>query len=135
LRVYVETSAAAKLVKDELESAELERYFDTGGAELVSTVLLTTELRRIGWRDNIPTEDIAGVLERCDLYELPATAFTQAGALPGPHLRSLDALHVVGALRLAADAILAYDQRVIAAARTVGLEVLAPGAVEPTPGA
>lgn len=46
-----------------------------------------------------------------------------------PHvgLRSLDALHLAGALSIEASALLTYDVTLAEAARAHGLEVIAPG--------
>ena len=46
-----------------------------------------------------------------------------------PYLRTLDALHLEAAMRLDATAVLAYDHRLGKAARALGLQVIAPGAV------
>lgn len=124
--VYMDTSAAMKLMADEPESDALEAYCDTPGVTVVSSDLLETELRRAGTRAGVPADDVSEVLDRIDLYELPRGAFAQAGRLPGATLRSLDALHLVGALRVAADAVLTYDTRMSDAATTLGLAVVAP---------
>ena len=50
--------------------------------------------------------------------------FAKAGTQIG--LRSLDALHLAGALSIEASAILTYDIRLAEAARAHGLEVIAP---------
>ncbi len=125
--VYIDTSAAMKLIVDEAESDELESYCGTAGVSIVSSDLLETELRRAATRVGIPADDVTDVLDRIDLYELPRGAFAQAGRLPGARLRTLDALHVVGALRIAADTVLTYDARMSEAASNLGLAVVAPG--------
>lgn len=51
-----------------------------------------------------------------------------AGLLPGPHVRSLDALHVVAALQTDCRLMLSYDGRQTDTARVAGLAVEAPGA-------
>ncbi len=61
-----------------------------------------------------------------DLYELPAPLFRQAGLLPGPTLRSLDALHLAAAIALDVDALVTYDSRLAEAAQSVGIEVIQP---------
>lgn len=45
-----------------------------------------------------------------------------------PYLRTLDALQLEVAMRLDADAVLTYDSRLGEAARSSGLDVIAPGA-------
>ena len=46
MRWYLDTSAAIKLLVDERESADLAEHIDAGQQELVSAILLETELRR-----------------------------------------------------------------------------------------
>jgi hypothetical protein len=48
--------------------------------------------------------------------------FYEAGLLPGPHLRSLDAT----AVRVDAAAVVVYDHRLLEAARSLGLETVSP---------
>ena len=52
--------------------------------------------------------------------------FYEAGLLPGRHLRSLDALHLATAVRVDATAVVAYDHRLLEAARSLGLETMSP---------
>jgi hypothetical protein len=54
----------------------------------------------------------------------------EAGALTQPHLGSLDAIHVVTAMRLRPliDAFVTYDNRQGAVAHEMGLRAIAPGA-------
>ena len=57
-------------------------------------------------------------------------AFDAAGRVEPPELRSLDALHIAAAQTLGPDlaGIVAYDQRLLAAATALGIEVASPGA-------
>ena len=127
--VYLDTSAAAKLLIDELESEALEDYLARLGPEdePVSSALLETELRRFGLRLDLSQAAISDILDRVDLVEPDRSLFTEAGLLPGPDLRSLDALHVATALRVDASVVVAYDHRLQRAARAVGLAITAPG--------
>jgi predicted nucleic acid-binding protein len=52
--------------------------------------------------------------------------FLEAALLPGPQLRSLDALHLATAIRLDADAVVAYDRRLLEAARSLGVNAVSP---------
>lgn len=52
--------------------------------------------------------------------------FHEAGLLPGTHLRSLDALHLATALHVDADTLVAYDTRLLEAARSLGLGTHSP---------
>jgi hypothetical protein len=127
--LYIETSAAAKLVIDEPASARLAAHLD-GAVEqddaLLSSMLLETELRRLAVRTGVAQAAVTQLLERFDLLEIDRSLYREAGLLPGPHLRSLDALHLAAALRVNADAMLTYDKRQADAAQSVGLPVQAP---------
>lgn len=65
-------------------------------------------------------------LEGIDLFEIPASLFQEAGLLPGPGLRSLDALHVAAAIRIGVDVVVTYDSRMRAAVTDLGLVPLSP---------
>jgi len=123
--VYLDTSAAVKLISDEPESDVLRSYLDTGPT-IVSSDLLETELRRIGVRYRIDQVLITAVLDGVTLTPLTRNQFREAGRYPQPGLRSLDALHLSGALVVEASAILTYDIKLAGAARAHGLQVLAP---------
>lgn len=123
--VYLDTSAAVKLLSDERESDGLRSYLDEGLA-VVSSDLLETELRRIGVRHRIDQVLITAVLDGVTLTPLTRDQFREAGLYPQVGLRSLDALHLAGALGIEASAILTYDIRLTEAARAHGQEVIAP---------
>ena len=122
--VYVETSAAAKLLVEEDASPRLAAHLDALPDHPVSSLVLETELRRLAVRLDIPQVTVTDLLDRFDLLESDRSLYREAGMLPGRHLRSLDALHVAAALRVDADVMLSYDRRQLAAAREVGLHTL-----------
>lgn len=124
--VYLDTSAAVKLISDERESHALRSYLDEG-LTIVSSDLLETELRRIGVRHHLDQVLITTVLDGVTLTPLTREHFRDSGLYPQSHLRSLDALHLAGALGVDASAMLTYDIRLAEAARAHGLEVVAPG--------
>lgn len=127
--LYIDASAAAKLLVEESESAALASTLEESRAQgkpWVSSRLLETELRRLAVRGGFSQLLVTEVLATFDLYDIAASIFHEAGVLPGQHLRALDALHVACALRIGATAVVTYDQRLTAAARSLGLEVIAP---------
>jgi predicted nucleic acid-binding protein len=126
--VYLDASAAAKLLVDEAESAALTTYLDAVSAEQgpVSSGLLETELRRLAVRLDLDQTAVTDLLARIDLVDPPRSMFHEAGLLPGTRLRSLDALHLATALRVDADTVVAYDVRLLEAAQSVGLGVHSP---------
>lgn len=128
MSVYLDTSAAAKLVVDEDESEALVAYLDemSDGQDLVSSALLETEVRRLAVRLGLDQFAVSDLLARVDLVDPPRSLFHEAGLLPGTHLRSLDALHLATALRVGAETVVAYDARLLDAARSLGLGVHSP---------
>ena len=127
--LYVETSAATKLLVEEPESTRLAARLDKAAVSddaLFSSMLLETELRRLTIRADLAQTAVTRLLERFDLVEIDPSLHREAGLLPGCHLRSFDALHLAAALRVGADVMVTYDQRQADAADTVGLSVLAP---------
>lgn len=127
-RFYLDTSAAAKLLVQEAESASLAAWGDGADVDLVATHLLETELRRFASRHGLPQADVSAILARIDLYDLPPSVFREAGLLPGMALRSLDALHLAASIRLDVEALVTYDIRLAEAAEGLGLRIQAPGA-------
>lgn len=123
---YLDTSAATKLLVEERESEALARWADAQGRELVATVLLETELRRVALRHGVAQAAVTDLLDRVDLFELAPSAFREAGVLPGTALRTLDALHLVGALRLGVRELVTYDARMADAAAALGITVVVP---------
>ena len=132
---YVDSSALVKLVVDEPESTAL-RAFVTG-ADLVSSELVLTEVPRAIHRAsaNEPRLSLDLALSRAGelldaiaLLPLDRALLAAAGAIEGPALRALDAIHVVAAVDLSPlDAFVSYDERQSAVARLANLRTLAPG--------
>lgn len=128
MTVYLDTSAAAKLMVEESESARLAAFLDglDAGEDILSSALLETELRRFATRLDLDQSAVTDLLGRVGLVEPDRSLFHEAGLLPGRHLRSLDALHLATAIRVDATALVAYDHRLLAAARSLGLSALSP---------
>lgn len=125
--VYVDTSALGALLIDQPESPALLDWLDRTSAALVSSDLLETELRRVAVREGLDQSDVTALLDGVALAALDRAVYRNAGLLPMPYLRTLDALHLEAAIRLDASAVLTYDRRLRKAARSAGLDVIAPG--------
>lgn len=129
MRWYLDTSAAMKLIKREFESTALAERLRADRPDLISALLLETELRRAVHRhEPLTQEAVSAFLATLTIYDMPPSLYGEAGLIGGPDLRSLDALHVCAALRCGATAIVAYDERMGRAAAAVGLPVISPGA-------
>jgi predicted nucleic acid-binding protein len=128
MAIYVDTSAAVKLLVRESETSALRRWLRDGERDLVSSDLLRTELSRVALRLGDGAQRAEAILAGIIVLPVTTTTFDAAGRLEPASLRSLDALHLAAALDLGdeLDAILTYDERLAAAAMTNGVEVVAP---------
>jgi predicted nucleic acid-binding protein len=123
------------VVLEEPESDET-RFF-IRGAQWVSSELMMTELPRairhkaaidrdVDLERNLRKSEV--VLDKVDLFRVERIALWRAGKIFEPHLRSLDAIHVITALEHPPiDAFVTHDLRQVAAARDAGLPTVSPG--------
>lgn len=127
-RWYLDTSAALKLLVEEPESQALVAAIGSNPWFIGGSLLLETELRRVVLRNiGLTQADVTDLLKRVDIYDVPSALFREAGLLPTPHLRSLDALHLAAALRMDAAGVITYDSQMIRAALDLGFDVASPG--------
>ncbi|WP_028281115.1 type II toxin-antitoxin system VapC family toxin [Arthrobacter sp. H5] len=128
--IYVDTSAALKLVVEEKESAALADFLSTSSSEgnkLVASMLLYTELHCASHRKLKGASELVNlVLSGITLVDLTRSDLMFAAALSGG-LRSADAIHLAAAIRLQVDSLVAYDGELVAAAVNAGLTALSPG--------
>lgn len=127
--VYIDTSAALKLVIEEKESPQLaEAVQDHLDSEslLVSSFLLFTEMHcGADRRRAISSASVANTLDWVNLVDLQREDLVSAGSA-GWGLRAADAIHLASALRLDSDVMVTYDEELQAAAAGAGLGVEAP---------
>jgi predicted nucleic acid-binding protein len=126
--IYLDTSALGRMLFDEPDAAAIERSLESFD-QRISSRLLGTELRRIGFRaDRLGDAD--RLLATVGLIELDDGILTAAETTPPKSVATLDAIHLATALRLAGDGILdtvmTYDKQLAAGAREHDLTVLAP---------
>ena len=127
--LYLDSSAFVKLVVEEAETAALRSFLANRDARRVSSALLRTEsLRAVR---HLGPEALATVregLRRVDLIGMDDRILDAAGTLEPQVLRTLDAIHLATALAVGDDleAIVTYDERMIDAARLVGLPTATP---------
>jgi predicted nucleic acid-binding protein len=131
--LYLDTSALAKLVTREAESAALQAYLaERSEAPWVTVGLTRTELLRAAYRTGAPqtVDDARTVLATLDVMVLTDRLLDDAGTLPPAELATLDAIHLAGAKMVGPglEAVVTYDGRMYDAARAAGLPVARPGA-------
>ncbi|WP_375406169.1 PIN domain-containing protein [uncultured Amnibacterium sp.] len=129
MKLYLDTSAAMKLLVQEAESAALADalYAHAGSSRLLGSWLLHAELQCAAVRHPsvIRPGSVTAVLDRLVLVDLDRTDLLDA-PVRGACLRSQDALHLAVALRVGADALLTYDAEQARAALAAGIQVLQP---------
>ncbi|MEJ7718240.1 MAG: type II toxin-antitoxin system VapC family toxin [Thermoleophilaceae bacterium] len=127
--LYVDTSALGRVLLGEPDAPAIVREL-RGFDQPVASELLRVELRRVGLREGL-LGDADRLLSAIALVPLDA-GLLQAAETVGPSsVATLDAIHLVTALRLADRgaivAVLTYDERLAEGARRHGIDVLAPG--------
>lgn len=126
--IYADSSALVKLIIDEPESAALERHLN-GMPVLATSQIALVEVSRASGLAN-PSEEVRNEVEKllasCMLVAVTGQLLRAARKLASAAVRTLDAIHLASALRIEADELLAYDARLLAAARNQGLEVATP---------
>lgn len=129
--IYLDSSALLKLVRREDETEALRGWLEARPEELAVTselgrVEVLRAARRLGGQVMLEARAVVGDL---DLVPLDRAVQDVACELGDPPLCTLDALHLASALLLGADltAFVAYDQRLVEAAKAAGLPVSVPG--------
>lgn len=125
--LYLDTSAAVKLLIDEKESSALRAYL--GGHDWASSALVRTELVRALLRaDPSVVPRALDLLAQGSLLVIDTEVLDTAARLTPPSLRSLDAIHLASALQLRDEltSLVAYDDRLLAAASALGMPVASP---------
>jgi uncharacterized protein len=126
---YLDTSAAVKLLMTEPESAALRRWLRRR-PERASAALLRVELVRVVRRAGLPrlVPEARKLLAGVHLIRLDDALLDHAAELDPTDLRSLDSIHLAAASSLGDDlaAVITYDDRLLAAATSLGLPTAMP---------
>jgi predicted nucleic acid-binding protein len=126
--VYVDTSALARMLLDEPDSAAIERSL-SGYEQRVASRLLQVELRRVGLRTNL-LDGVGELLAEVALIPFDEEIVTAAETVPPATVGTLDAIHLATAVHLAKageiDALMTFDKRLAHGAREHGITVLSP---------
>lgn len=131
---YLDTSAMAKFVRPEAETESLRQWLSP--RRWIVSDIDRTELRRAAARaGGRALARAERLLAESDIIRIDAEVFDRAGQLLPLELRSLDALHLAAAMTLGPDlaGVVAYDQRLRAASRSVGIEAVSPGSTPDGP--
>jgi predicted nucleic acid-binding protein len=125
---YLDSSAIVKLAVREPQSDALRRYLRHRRPLLSSALARTEVLRALLPGGESAVAAGRRVLERIDLVRVNGRMLNLAGSLLPVELRSLDAIHLATASRLGAELseIVTYDERMVAAARSMGLKTATP---------
>ena len=127
--LYLDSSAFVKLVVAETESVALRAYLASHGARRVSSALLRAEsLRAVRHLGPDALAVVREGLRRVDLIGIDDRILDAAGTLEPQVLRTLDAIHLATAIAVGDDleAIVTYDERMLAAASLLGLRTVTP---------
>lgn len=128
--IYLDTSAAAKLIHPETESAALAVFLaERISVPLVSSTLLYPELLRAVTRHRPELAPRAVALyQRMMTVPMVNDIVISAATIGTPILRTLNALHLATAVTVAAElhAFVTYDKRLADSARALGLPAASP---------
>ena len=127
--IYLDASAIVKLVVEEDESPALRDAL-RGRPQRVSSALALVEVHLAAAR-RVPAPTsarVANVLAGLALMPIDLPTLEHAADLGSHGLRALDAIHLASALSLTEDleSLIAYDQRLLAAAQASGLQTEEP---------
>lgn len=128
--IYLDTSALARLLRHEAETAALNEWLrERMELPWVTSVVGRIELMRLSGRLAAITPSAVGVLVGgLNLVPLNDDIVQAASTVGPPILRSLDAVHLASALSVADEltTVCCYDQRLAHAVAEHGLAVAAP---------
>jgi uncharacterized protein len=126
---YLDSSAIVKLIVEEPESHAL-RLDLRGRPHRVCSALALVEVTLAGARRTpAPAPGrVSGILAGLALVAIDQPVLETAAGLAHLQLRALDAIHLATCLSLGPelDVLIAYDQRLLAAASTLGLQTEQP---------
>jgi uncharacterized protein len=126
--VYIDTSALGRSLLEEPEKTAIEHALDRFERS-VSSSLLRTELRRLGFRrDMLDRVDV--LLAGISLIKIDDEILAEAETITPATVATLDAIHLATAVRLTdagkLDALMTYDKQLADGARAHGITVLSP---------
>jgi predicted nucleic acid-binding protein len=131
MKLYLDSSALVKLVRQETESTTLRRFLrrHRGDLRVTSALARVEVVRAVMGGGPSAVAHAKRQLGRVDQINLDRELLDEAAALAPPSvLRSLDAIHLASARAIGADlrAVVTYDLRMHAAAVALGMVVTTP---------
>ncbi|MGH2358356.1 MAG: type II toxin-antitoxin system VapC family toxin [Candidatus Limnocylindria bacterium] len=128
MAVYLDASAAVKLVVREAESTAIRAWLGADRALTSSALVHPETLRAVRREEPGRLEEARAALAAIAMLAVDDEILESAAMLQPLSLRSLDAIHLATALRLAdeLESIVTYDRRMIEGARLLGLPVATP---------
>jgi uncharacterized protein len=126
--VYLDSSAIVKLVVREPETDALLAFLGPWEVRVTSALARVEVVRAVRRHGRPATVRAAALLDGLSLLALDDALLDRAAAIEADELRSLDAIHIASAQQLEAelDALVSYDERMLAAARSLGVPVSRP---------
>ena len=127
--LYLDSSAFVKVVVEEAESAALRKFLAASSSRRVSSALLRAEaLRAVRHLGPGALAAVREGVRRVDLIAIDDRILDAAGILEPRVVRTLDAIHLATALAVGddMDVVVTYDERMVEAARLVGLMTASP---------
>ncbi len=128
MAVHLDSSAAVKLVVHEPESAAMRSWLETRPRRVSSALIRIEILRAVRRVEPGRLDRAAKALKGMTLQAIDDDVLMSAAYVAPVAVRSLDAIHLATALRMATEleAIVTYDRRMIEGARALGLPVASP---------
>lgn len=114
---------------EEPESAALEAHLAGRDVVLATSRIALVEVSRatrVANDSDAVQGDVERLLSSCMLVAVTVELLRAARALASASVRTLDAIHLASALRVQADELLAYDDRLVRAARELGVHTATP---------
>lgn len=127
-RAYFDSSALVKLVIREPESAALRRFMRRRTGRASCALARVEVVRAVKHHGAAAITRARNVVESVELLRIDDDLLDAAADLPVEPLRTLDAIHLAAAQRLGKDlsVLVSYDQRMLAAARSLRITVASP---------
>ena len=126
--VYLDSSAIVKLVVREPETEALLAFLEPRPVRITSALARVEVVRAVRHHGRTATARATAILDALSQIALDDALLDSAAAINANQLRSLDAIHLASAQQLEGelDVLVTYDERMLAAARTLGLPVSLP---------